>query len=885
MADTYTVKKGDCLWDIAYKYLGSGTRWLELAVLNNIPAENPTIYPGQVLNMKVSQLSSSSHTYYDGPTNMCSVKFFGLQAGTDRTMFATWTWCKEHTKEYRVKWHYCTEGQPGIWFVGSDSRTNEQQSVYTAPSNANGVLFLVMPVSETYKVNDQDVDYWTGNWSSEKTYYFSQNPPSVPSVPDVKIKDYKLTATLSNLDINADKVQFQVVKDNATVYSTGTSSIITGSASYSCNVAAGSEYKVRCRGVRGNIYGGWSDYSNNAGTEPAASSGITVCRANSATSVYLEWGAVSNCTSYDLEYATKLSYFDGSDQTSTVTGISNNHYEKTGLESGQQYFFRVRAVNDNGKSAWTGIKSVIIGRKPAAPTTWSSTNTAITGDPLTLYWIHNSEDGSNETFAQVAITVDGTTKTYTIQRTTAETEEGKTGSYSVNTSGYKEGAQISWRVRTAGITKDFGDWSVERVVTIYAPPTLELTVSTDKDSGMTDLIESFPFYISAFAGPNTQSPIGYHLSITSNQVYETVDSVGTRKTVNKGEEVYSKYFDTTKPLEVMLSASDVDLENNVQYTVTCVVSMNSGLTTEASSEFTVSWINGTYEPNAEITVDKDIAVAYIRPYCEEYTFAYYKVNNVYGKYLVTSEVLGDDTEGLSVNGVATNEGDIVYYDETQKVYFCIKQSEEGTPIEGILLSVYRREFDGTFTEIAKDLENTSNTFVTDPHPSLNYARYRIIATDKNTGAVSYYDPPGYPINEKAVIIQWSEDWSYFNASEGEVLEQPPWSGSLLRLPYNIDISDNHETDVELVSYVGRKHPVSYYGTQLGETSTWNVDIPKRDIDTLHAIRRLAIWMGNVYVREPSGSGYWASISVSYSQKHCVLTIPVTFNITRVDGGA
>ena len=47
-------------------------------------------------------------------------------------------------------------------------------------------------------------------------------------------------------------------------------------------------------------------------------------------------------------------------------------------------------------------------------------------------------------------------------------------------------------------------------------------------------------------------------------------------------------------------------------------------------------------------------------------------------------------------------------------------------------------------------------------------------------------------------------------------------------------------------------------------------------------------MGNVYVREPSGSGYWATVSVSYSRKHNELTMPVTLAITRVDdaeGGA
>lgn len=43
---TYTVKRGDCLWNIAKRYLGSGTRWTELADINGISRGNPTIYVG-----------------------------------------------------------------------------------------------------------------------------------------------------------------------------------------------------------------------------------------------------------------------------------------------------------------------------------------------------------------------------------------------------------------------------------------------------------------------------------------------------------------------------------------------------------------------------------------------------------------------------------------------------------------------------------------------------------------------------------------------------------------------------------------------------------------------------------------------------------------------
>ena len=66
--------------------------------------------------------------------------------------------------------------------------------------------------------------------------------------------------------------------------------------------------------------------------------------------------------------------------------------------------------------------------------------------------------------------------------------------------------------------------------------------------------------------------------------------------------------------------------------------------------------------------------------------------------------------------------------------------------------------------------------------------------------------------------------------------------------------------------------------------SWKVEIPEYDIETLNLVRRLAVWMGDVYVREPSGVGYWANITVSFNQNHCDVTIPISFNISRVEGG-
>ena len=883
-----TVEKGDTLSAIARDY-GKGKTYQQLAAINNISNPN-LIYVGQIIKLTSDSGSTSDDT--NANSNKPTVDHFGLQSNANNTLFATWTWDRDNTESYKVLWTYDTGD--GVWFTGSNSTisvdkddpASARQSTYSIPANAHKVRFKVKPISEKQTKNNKETSYWEAQWSDVKEYTDS-TPLATPQVPTVEIDKYKLTATLDNIEVVADGIEFEVVKDNAaSPFNVGKATVVTKHASYSCTVEAGGEYKVRCRAYKGSDYSDWTAYSANEGTMPGAPSGITSIRATSEKSIYLEWEAVKSATSYDVEYTTEKRYFDGSDAVNSRNGIETNHFEFTGLEIGDEYFFRVRAVNADGASAWCEPKSVVIGEKPAAPTTWSSTTTVITGEVLNLYWVHNAADGSSQTFAELELIIDDVKTTHTIENTRPKEEKDKTSVYTIDTSNYQEGVKILWRVRTAGVTKVYGEWSVQRTVDIYAPPTLTLQL-TDSDKRPLSTVTAFPIRVYGLPGPPTQAPISYHLSIVSNEMYETTDSVGNPRTINPGEAVYSQHFDIATDLEVLLSAGDIDLENNVTYTVKCVVSMNSGLTKETALEFNVTWQDQFYEPNAEISVDDVAYTASIRPYCVNRTVTNRIVERRggYGIYEFTGETV-DFVCGSVVRGAKASNGQAVYYGTTadgRQVYYC--RFEVMTAVEDVLLSVYRREFDGSFTKLAEGLDSAMHTTITDPHPSLDYARYRIVATSKSTGAISFYDLPGYPVGGFSVVIQWDEAWSSFETSEASAMEQPPWTGSLLKLPYDIDISDSNQPDVALVEYIGRSNPVAYYGTQRGKTATWNTAIPKTDKETLYALRRLANWMGNVYVREPSGSGYWANVKVSFSQKHKDLTIPVTLNVSRVEGGA
>ena len=1073
------VEKGDTLWAIASKYLGAGKKYTELAKINNLADPNK-IRVGQKIYLNSSSASNDSSgtsTVTGTSSNMCSKVTVGLLASDSTTLYATWEWGQEaKTDYYKVAWYYTTiEGLEFVGNVTSVTSDDEyyaasKQSAFTIPSGAKQVKFRVRPVSKEVDADllttiknaitkvvgvDTKNYYFDSEWTPWVTYTVG-TPLDDVGVPSVELGDVfnkngalyqKLTATLENVEnvgTNVTHVQFQIAKDNTSILETTSDITInttTNYVSYSRDVEVGHEYTVRARGVLKKLYSDWSAYSSAVIAAPVPPSGFTVCKAYSETAVWLEWEAVETAQSYDVQYTTDVNEFDNLTSLST-TNIPNKATQCliNNLETGKEYYFRIRSVNDGqpvSTSTWSEPTSVVIGTVPAAPTTWSSSETVVTDEMLTLYWVHNSKDGSSQTNAIVELYLNGEKLTsLTIENTTDEDEKDNTSSLVITTikdvydeldaqgrnayliiDDISDGATLEWRVCTRGVLASYSDWSIQRKVDIYAQPWVTLSLLDGVNGNAIDMLTKFPLIVYAVPGPQTQTPVGYHVTVTAHTLYDIADDTGNITAIGSDGLVYSKYFDVGTEIQVELSAHNIALKNNVTYTVTVSVAMNSGLTAESSSDFTVAWDEVEYVPNASLSIDQNTFMAYIRPYCSEGTLVNHVVSRDGDDYVVTDETFGyaygeripevdadeyfwtktvvaysDNTSSINYGagelGVSSTMGKtvsstvITYQKSTDntsipagewldaapslddheylwscsidtftdgetyttytvdpmgvlvpdistitsisesycklpvnmsidgavwdtsltyaktttgesvmqganangdELYFC--EVEESTLITDVLLSVYRREFDGSFVEIAKDLDAALNITVTDPHPSLDFARYRIIATSKETGSVRYYDMPALPVNGKAAIIQWDEEWTNFDTTEGEFQVQPPWEGSLLKLPYNIDVTDNSKPDVELVNYIGRANPVSYYGTQTGKSATWNMVIPKSDKETLYAIRRLSNWMGDVYVREPSGSGYWANVTVSYSQKHKDVTIPITLTINRVEGGA
>lgn len=806
-----------------------------------------------------------------------------IEKNTQRTVAARWEWgIKEddagyHTASYNIQWRFYTGD--GIAYDGG-SQTIDKPGIHTTtydpPENAKHVKFRIKPISKTHTVNGKSTSYWSSEWSSSweeaPDFYLDKNvlPPSESPVPnDISLNGFYLTVNVVVDDSNTTGGYFQLVIGDTV--NAGVSPYIaktkTGLISHTFQVSTGNSYKVRFKSYNefSNLDGGWSAYSNEILTAPAPITNITG-KANSETSAMIMWNSnPTGVVEYEIEYTTNYEYFDVSGEVTSVTFENiKNYYIITGLTTGSKYFFRMRVKNDNGVSPWSNIVDIIIGSIPAAPTTWSSRSTVRAGETVTLYWMHNSVDGSSETAAIISFLYNGKPNSkypdITIYPNNEPDQNGISEyTFQTNSVNITEDVTIQWKVKTKGILPSYGDWSTQRSFNVLVPITSYInvyktlkwfwdpfnftqdTIYTAKgdyaDSYLDDpIIKSFPIFIVGSTTPNNVPPINARFTISPTVSYQTIDNTGEEIWINEGDVIYFKDVDinrymsktvTTYDCPIALLPSDIILENGINYRVVFSATMANGLTTESEYIFVVSMDRDVYDLNAEIGYDQNTASVYVQPYC---------------------------------------------VDENQEI------------VPNIMLSVYRLDFDGKFVEIVRNIYNKNRTTVTDPHPPLDYARYRLVGMSLITGSIFFTDLPPYPTQEKSIIIQWDEKWRNFDTQEESEMAESVITGSILRLPYNITTSEDSSPDVELVEYVGRENPVSYYGTHIGRTATWSVDIVRDDVETLYALRRLSRYMGDAYVREPNGTGYWANVTVSLNIENKSVIIPVTISIKRVEGG-
>lgn len=756
-----------------------------------------------------------------------------------------------HIKEMHVVWYYQIAGhwlqQPestiSLGPGGRATVTVDLPADYTAlkgqvraEAGTHKVKNKKTKKTETKRYNDVNTG-WVSipavgpNRSAEMV-----TPPSTPTLSLVEPDNNRIKITVTGVGgiPGVSQIIFEVIRGlDPIAYVIG--NIILGECTiYFENPEPGVSYRARAAKVSyDNEIGEYSEMSGETKSGPGSITSISAS-AYSDTQIRLTYSESSGATGYEVEWTDNPEYFDnnpGEVQSQSYGPVTSPIIGGLSNEGGKEWWFRVRGTNSSGESAWSPLTSCVLATVPGAPTTWTYTVSAKIGEPITFNWVHNSADASEQTAAVLEILANGSPVWGNPFLFTTES------TFDWSTASLKDQDVITWRVQTKGAHSMYGEWSDYKELQVFTPPGVEVT------GGIPMVITKFPITLSCRATPSTQELLSYAITVTANNSYETLDETGMLSAVPAGGTVYEYFSDDvdSNEFEIELTPGDISLENAESYTILIRVYMNSGLDGEITGEFETNFEEDELFPNCTYTFDYENLACYIEPTC--YTLD------------VKAEEESEEDEGV----------DAVY-------------------TENVIYSIYRRNYDGSFTAIITDLDGSEAGAVLDPHPSLDNARYRIVATSKETGRMVYEDVVLEELNYESIVIQWDEQWTNYADNNFQDVDSIPRSGSRIDLPYNIDISVSSSPDVALVEYIGRENPVSYYGTQKGEGGSWRVEIPKDDIDTLYAIRRLSRYSGDCYVREPSGIGYWAHVKITYQETHGKMTIPITMEVTRVDGG-
>lgn len=589
----------------------------------------------------------------------------------------------------------------------------------------------------------------------------------------------------------------------------------------------------------------------------------------------------------------------------------------TGLEAGKTWYFAVnlKTGSDAQQSLFCpSVASCVIATTPDAPTLLPIPKSVTLGESVLLEWVHNNADKSAQTAAQVSIvatTVDEQQYSTTIDVTT---DEHATLSFPSTT--YEDLMTVSVKVRTKGAGENWGPWSEDAQLTLYAKAFVSLQLQDAVEGGGQGLaITGLPLNLLMAvqsSGTLSQQVVQWSVTVKAAEMATYLDVFGNKAMLSSGEVVCEATVDSfeddfEQPEQLLpISAKDCVFLNGVSYEVEARALMDSGLQAEPdTASFTCDFSMGMGSPTAYVTAAPDWS-ARIYPQLVakreiadgddyvvdvdvirlagteegEYTLTLAYVDSESADQTVTMDWDGSATDFTMPYGW-TSVTSLSYDDGGEPVELDGEAYTSAELAEDVTLSVYRIGRDGELGLVAEGYPNKVGVFAIDRHPTFGEMYYRVVANSTETDEITAVD--SYGTNTwKSILIQWAEEDEPDEWDDEDNIAQ--FAFEFVELPWNITVNQSSAKDVALKNYVGRRHPISLYGTQVGETGSWTCRLIKREEDwELTQLRKLAAYMGDCWVREPSGLSYPANVNVSITRAFDDLGVDVTLEVTRVDG--
>jgi titin len=232
----------------------------------------------------------------------------------------------------------------------------------TIPANTTSYTDAGLGSSATYYYKIQATNAGgNSTWSNEASAKTDTPPATLPAAPSNLVATANGASVINLTWIDNATNETSYILQRSLTSGSGFTTIVTLAAnttSYSnSGLNSSTTYYYRVQASNSNGSSTWSNVANatTATSGPPSAPGNLTAVATGCNSVLLKWFDNSgNETSFDLRRSTSQ---NGTYSTIATLPANTTTYTNTGLTKGRKYYYKVRAKNSAGNSAYSNIAS------------------------------------------------------------------------------------------------------------------------------------------------------------------------------------------------------------------------------------------------------------------------------------------------------------------------------------------------------------------------------------------------------------------------------------------------------------------------------------------------------------------------------------------------
>lgn len=784
--------------------------------------------------------------------------------------------CDEIIPQYYIGTPTASMGCPaGVnWQDGETFKYNNSYTRYNLPVTTSDVIGYDECLWARVKTVHDGLESYSDAWR-ERTGSLTA-PTCTITMGTPSSTGFSVTVTIDDIGSDVPGIYSQVFLERASKPGEGKYILIgkipggTSEATITSteDIASESGYSIHVRNVTADGSSMKSAFYTYRTTMPSAPTLDAVRPTTVSGKVHVEW-----TNNWADANGTVIAWTDDPDNwmsndepdTYEVEEAASGWYI-VGLETGKQWYFRVRSKRTVGEnetlSSWSEEKSIDLASAPAIPTLYLSEEVITETGMVTAYWSYVTTDGTAQVAGNV---VEGTVTdgVFTPVKTVGATSDAQHVDIYAADAGWTNGQTVYLALQTRSGSGGTSEYSTPVELVIAEKPTVEIS-STNLASA-----ETVTEY---FVGDNTDT---FEVASTvASIVSATIDGTATTATASGSTVMLESIAPEGSEVAITYTTSDLPVLTAMPLVISITPSGGTALSLaiERTADYPMD------RPDGRRTDGPAGETIYLSDLPTETTSARVTISDCIGRL--------DDGAKYTIVATATDqygqsdraELDFIVHwahqawepDATVEVDL-VNYLAQITPIAGAdwapgdTCDIYR--LSNERPELIFSGARFGTTYV-DPYPAFTEnSGYRIVTV---TATGDYITPE----NALAYID------IYTNLNPGTLVID--FEGDRVELPYNLTLSSTWAKDHKRTTYLGGSVVGDYNRAVTRDVSVGTALI--RNIDEATAIKMhdLAMAPTHCHVRTPDGSSFEADVQVQENRAYSSAGIEYTLTVQKTD---